>query len=262
MARNSPCRWERTSGISSVERLRFRRLTFTTTPEYNPAWMPDSRHVIFDSRNEAGLVQIMKKAADGAGPSEVIVPAPAGYPNTISGDSRFLVYHTAAQQPIAMLWPLTTGGPVRPLVPVKTPTALFNAETSPDGRWIAYQSSESGRFEIFVRPFPETDKGQWQVSSSGGAYPHWAPGGRELTFIAGGGALSSVAVAVSATFAHELAASLFQAGQYHTDAARNYDVSRDGKRFLFVKNVSAANRPSMVVVSGWIHEVSAKMKSH
>ena len=94
-------------------------------------------------------IKIVRKAADGTGTVDVVVPAPGGYPETVSPDGKFLVYRTATALPNAMLLALNQAAPARPLVPAaKTPNRLYNAEISPDGRWIAYQSDNSGRFEV------------------------------------------------------------------------------------------------------------------
>ena len=146
------------------------RLTFTEGAEYNPVWMPDGRRVIFDA-SEVGGRRILSKAADGTGTTDVVMPAPGGYPDAVSPDGKFLVYHTAGQLPTAMLMSLDRNGPARPLVSTKTPTQTFNAEISPDGHWIAYQSDESGRFEIYVHPFPALEAGRWQISFTGGSHP-------------------------------------------------------------------------------------------
>jgi serine/threonine-protein kinase len=242
--------------IALLEKPVLRQLTFTQTPEFNPIWTRDGRHVVFDSRTSEGLVEITRKLADGTGSVEVVVPAPAGYPNTVSTDGRQLVYHTAGQRPITMLW--SGAAPAQPLVQAPSPTRLFNAEISPDGRWIAYQSDQSGRYLVYVRPFPQVDGGMWEVSKMGGSYPVWARNGRELFFIASTGMLMSVPVSLAPAFAHGPAAPLFPAGQFPVDAARNYDVASDGSRFLFVKNTASVERPSLVVVSNWFREVRSR----
>jgi serine/threonine-protein kinase len=233
-------------------------LTFTQGAEYNPIWTPNGRQVIFDSI-EGGDLQIVRKAADGTGATDVLTPAPGGYPETVSPDGKFLVYHTSTQLPISMLVPLDGSGPARPLVSTNTPAQSFNAEISADGHWIAYQSDQSGRSEIYVHPFPALEAGGWQISTTGGSHPLWARNGRELFFISGEGALISVPISGGRSFTYGAPVQLLRAGQYNVEVARNYDVSVDGTRFLFVKNLSTANRPSLVVVSHWLDEVRAKM---
>ena len=91
----------------------------------------------------------------------MIVPAPAGYPNAVAADGRFLIFHPAAR--VAMLVPLQPRGEARPLLP-NLKGQVSDVEFSPDGRWIAFESNESGRFEVYVRPFPDVNAGRFLVS--------------------------------------------------------------------------------------------------
>ena len=233
------------------------RLTFTKTPEFNPTWTPDSRHVLFDTR-ETGPAQIVRKAADGTGSLDVVLAMP-GYPEAISPDGTLFIYHTASTVPVAMLRPFGKDASSKPLFDTKAPIRIYNVEISPHGRWVAYQSDESGRFEIYVHPFPALDAGRWQITANGGAHPLWSRDGRELFFIDGKGTLISQPVRAGGTFNHGPGTPLFEAGQYFVDTARDYDVTNDGTRFLFVKNVTAVPRPAVVVVANWFDEVRAKM---
>ena len=134
------------------------RLTFTTTPEYNPVWTPDSRHVLFDTR-ETGTTQIVRKAADGSGSLDVVQRMP-GYPEVISPDGKLFIYHTASSTANGDVCSGSARqGPANRSSRRKVPIRVYNAEISPDGRWVAYQSDESGRFEIYVHPFPATGHG-------------------------------------------------------------------------------------------------------
>jgi Tol biopolymer transport system component len=235
----------------------FTRLTFTPGPEYNPAWLPDGRRVIFDA-NEGGVIRILRKAADGTGTTDVAA-ALRGYPETVTPDGKFLVYHTAEQLPMSMVVPLDGSAEARPLVRLTIQAQTLNAEISPDGHWIAYQSDESGRSEIYVHPFPAVDAGRWQISFTGGSHPLWARKGRELFFINGAGVLVSAPISGEQTLTYGKPVELFPAAQYYVEVARNYDVSVDGTRFLFVKSLSTANRPSLMVVSHWLDDVQARM---
>ena len=231
------------------------RLTNETAAQYNPAWTPGGRHVVYDSNDGTG-VQILRRAADGTGTAEVLAPVPAGYPEIVLPDQKGLIYHPAGR--IAMLLPLDPKGPARPLLP-EVKGQISDVELSPNGRWIAYESNESGRFEIYVRPFPEVDGGRWQLSSNGGAHPLWSRNGRELFFIAADGMLTSVPIQPGQTFEHGKPAALFPAGQYYVNVARNYEVAPDGSRFLFIKNAQTEVRPSITVVTNWIDEVQARV---
>jgi tricorn protease-like protein len=137
---------------------------------------------------------------------------------------------------------------------------VSDAEISPDGRWIAYESNDSGRYEVNVRSYPAVDSGRWQVTSDGGMHPLWSRDGGELFFIAADGMMMSARIEPGLTFSHARPIPLFPASQYHVNVARNYDVSPDGKRFLMVKNAqSATTRPAMVIVTRWFDELRAKL---
>jgi serine/threonine-protein kinase len=134
-----------------------------------------------------------------------------------------------------------------------------NAQVSPDGRWLAYESDESGKLEVYVRPFPMVDAGRWQVSTGGGAQPVWARSGREL-FYRSGDAVMSVSIEASSSFVARNPVVLFK-GQYAPSlGGRNYDVSPDGRRFLMLKvasNADAKNIPSarFIVVEDWFEDL-------
>ncbi len=245
----------------NVARQVLTRFTQTSGPEFNPIWTPDGRYLVFDS-NEGSGPRILRKAADGTGAAAVILDVPGGYPETLSPDGKYFVYHATGQLLNARLLPLGNQAPATPLVPAaKPPVQVYNAEISPNGRWIAYQSDERGRFEVFVHPFPAIASGQWQVSVDGGAHPAWARDGRELFYIDAAGTLVSVKIREQPGFGWDPAVPLFAAGSYSVEVARNYDVDANGKRFLFIRNVSTAERPALSVVVNWASEMRQKLQA-
>ncbi len=150
----------------------------------------------------------------------------------------------------------------------RTPTPLLNTEfiernaaLSPDGRWMAYESTESGQEEIYVRPFPDVDAGRWQVSSDGGTWPLWAPDGRELFYV-GPQAMMSVAIDTEPTFGLGRREPLFDKEPYWTrpraGTNRRAAIAPDG-RFLFLKEGGGseddAPPPSIIVVLNWFEEL-------
>jgi serine/threonine-protein kinase len=135
---------------------------------------------------------------------------------------------------------------------------------SPDGRWMAYMSNESGKAEIYVRPFPEVNKGRWQVSTSGGDTPLWSPNGREL-FYRNGDSVMAVAVETGQTFKCGKPESLFR-GTYTSllQDMHTWDISPDGKRFLMMKEVgsngSEAGGPRKInIVLNWFEELKQRV---
>ena len=141
------------------------------------------------------------------------------------------------------------------------------ADFSPNGRYLAYSSRESGRQEIYVRPFPRVDSGRWQVSTAGGTRPAWARSGRELFYLDASNTLTSVLVSTSGpTFSAGKPATVFDTKYVESNPSRHYDVSADGQRFLMIKD-SAAGDPnvaaaSMVVVLNWFEELKHRVPTN
>jgi hypothetical protein len=144
-----------------------------------------------------------------------------------------------------------------------------NAAISPDGRWMAYESSESGQSQVYVRPFPNVAETLHQISTAGGRTPVWAPNGREL-FFANGSSMMSATVQLTPTFSAGNPTKLFNGlpfvldGRFIGGTLRPFDISRDAQRFLMIKEdagSSEGNAPlaSMIVVQNWFEELRAKM---
>ncbi|MCZ6484226.1 MAG: hypothetical protein O6826_00835, partial [Acidobacteria bacterium] len=127
------------------------------------------------------------------------------------------------------------------------------ARISPDGHWIAYESNESGRTEIYVRPFPNVEEGKWQISRDGGTEPVWAPRGQEL-FYRNGEAMMVVSIKTELTFTQGSPVVLFT-GEYTTSGAVvNYDISPDGQRFLMIKEAEGSTG-QINIVQNWFSEL-------
>lgn len=148
---------------------------------------------------------------------------------------------------------------------VQTPFDELNAEVSPSGRWIAYQSDESDRDEIYVRPFPNVGEGRWQVSTGGGTQPLWSRNGQELFYVTPNGeALMSAPVSDTSSFKAGNPTKVVAAQRYLTvlSANRMYDVPPDGRRFVMVKAAESdrVTAPaSMIVVQNWTEELKRRV---
>ena len=142
---------------------------------------------------------------------------------------------------------------------MQTTFAEGTGELSPDGHWLAYQSNESGRNEIFVRPFPTVDAGRWTISTSGGSSPVWERRGTELFYLDGTGAMTRVPIQTAPTFSPGTPTRLFDTRYYAAEAVRTYDVSLDGQRFLMIKAAGTDQAPRMVVVLNWLEELKARL---
>ena len=159
------------------------RFTFNPGSDNAPAWSSDGQRVVFRS-NRNGAYDLFEKPASGAGDEQPLLATPdtkIAYDS--SADGRFLLYGTLNARTGADILALPLTGDRKPFPVVQTSFAEDSAQFSPDGQWIAYESNESGRFEIYAQAFP-TANGKWQVSTGGGTYPRWHPGGKELFYVA------------------------------------------------------------------------------
>ena len=158
--------------------------------------------------------------------------------------------------------------PGRDTIPIPLLTGPFweqGAALSPNGKWLAYASNESGQDEIFVRPFPNTGAGRWQISTRGGSAAQWAHSGRELFFIAPSGDLMVVAITPGPTFAPGEPRPLIPLGTggfWGSSIVPYYDLTPDDKRFMMVRLAAVNQAPGagqLVVVDNWSTELKAKM---
>jgi Tol biopolymer transport system component len=148
-----------------------------------PRWTSDGRR-ISRTGGVAGGFDIQRRAADGSSEAQLLLGGErTRYADTWSRDGKFLVFHDAHPTYRNDIWMKPAGGDPAPLV--ATPAHEYAASLSPDDRWLAYMSDESGRMEVYVRPFPNVGDGKWLISTGGGANPVWSPTGRELFYMSG-----------------------------------------------------------------------------
>jgi serine/threonine-protein kinase len=232
--------------VWDVVRLTLTRLTFNRGLDTYPVWTPDGRRLLFASDRD-GARNLYAQAADGTGAVERLTTIPNTQNATaITPDGTRLLFTEAVPQTNDDVMQVTVTGThtVTPLV--HTPAFERNGIVSPDGRWLAYDANDSGSFEIYVRPYPDVTSGRWQVSTGGGERSLWSRDGRELFYVSPTGALMSVGVERAASWAATTPTMLLRDGSVMTpgnNLGRNYDISRDGQRFLVVKPVNASNAP-------------------
>ncbi len=245
------------------------RLTLDRNEDSSPVWTPDGKRIAFFSHRE--IPRVAWKAADGTGTAEIPdfenqPPNRDFYPCSWSKDGKILVLQETflgSGYDIGML-SVEGNRKWKPLLQEKH--AEFQPKISPDGRWMAYTSDESGRNEIYVRPFPEIDKGKWNISTSGGDSPIWSPDGREL-FFRNGDSIITALVETDPVFKPGKSETLFRGtyvGLYGMDTYP-WDISRDGKRFLMMKEIGAAlpaeggPRPKINIVLNWFEELKQRV---
>jgi eukaryotic-like serine/threonine-protein kinase len=225
-----------------------------------PLWTTDGKRIVYtSSRQNALLGDLYWRAADGTGEVEKLASSPSRglYPFSWSKDGKTL-----------LLWELT-------LNPIQTDIGMLSMEgdhtrkpllqekynelspqISPDGRWMAYASGESGKTEVYVRPFPDVNEGKWPISTNGGDSPLWSPDGRELYYHTRD-AVMAVRVETRPVFRPEKPKVLFR-GAYFSwiSGLTPWDISPDGKRFLMLKEAPSSAKPAAAEASGKINIVA------
>ena len=246
------------------------RLTFDSGIDRAPILSPDGKRVFFTSQrdgvNSGG--NLFVQATDGTGTAVRLTTSPdTEYPNSISPDGTRIVFRQDSRTSKSDLMLLTLGGGKGRVTPlVQTMFNERNGEIAPDGRWLAYESDESGQYQVYVRPFPQVDGGRWQVSPAGGTRPVWARNGRELFYLNATQQLMAVAVQTTPTFSAGNPVKLFDTSYATPNTGVTYDVSPDGQRFLVIKEnaatdakASGAPSPSLVFVLNWFGELKQRV---
>jgi serine/threonine protein kinase/Tol biopolymer transport system component len=250
--------------VTDVARAVTTRFTFDPAAEYSPVWSPDGTQVVFRSVNRKGFgpSDLFIKPSNGATDERPLLASPQPKtPLDWSRDGRFLLYSAQDPKTLSDLWALPlSGDATKPFPVLQTSFDETQGQFSPDGRWLTYTSNESGRDEVYVRPFPEAG-GKWQVSTSGGSQPRWRPDGQEIFYLASDAKLMAVPVAAAtqartmtvgapvALFATRLAngAAISLTG-YASRAL--YAVGRDG-RFLMNVTIEPDHPSPIVIVQNW-----------
>jgi serine/threonine-protein kinase len=230
------------------------RLTFGGGSNRRPTWSPDGTRLLFIS-DRTGRDAVWSQRADGVGTATTVVQAEMSIFEALwSPDGKWLVYRTDDDAGAGRgdIFGIRLQGDTTPVPFVATPAEETGPAISHDSRWLAYAADETGRKEIYVRPFPNTDDGKWLVSSNGGSEPAWSRSGRELFYRDGGGNLIAVSFAVSGgSFDVVEQTPLFGAQTYWAqDDHRWYDVTPDGQRFIMIDPGFAGGSTNLVKVTG------------
>ena len=255
--------------IWDVVRETMMRLTLDEGPSYaNPLWTLDGKRIVYtlNRENVFGMGDIYWKAADGTGEAQKLASSPGRglFPWSWSRDGKTLAVWEFTLSPMRNDIGLLSmeGDHVRkPLLQEKY--SEEDPQISHDGRWMAYSSNESGKFEVYVRPFPNVNKGKWQVSTSGGNSPLWSPDDRALFYRSGDAAMAAP-VETEPTFKLGKPTVLFRGsfpGRPGLDLPdfAYWDISPDGKRFLMLKKPTAEAPRKINIVVNWFEELKQRV---
>jgi len=250
--------------IKQLDRGPVTRLSFGGG-DRRPVWSPDGRMVAF-IRDTGGTSVVTARYADGSRPDTMLARLDRQVQEVDwSHDGKWLVMRTDnGNAGAGDLVGKRLQGDTTPVVLVASSFTELHPAVSPDGRWLAYTSNESGNNEVYVRPFPNTNDGRWQVSTAGGRAPRWSRDGKELFFVDRGGTMVSAPVASGATFSVGALRSLFSTTGFALDDFHQaYDVAPDGRTFIIAAplQLTATTRPpQMVRVDHWFKDLEARVR--
>jgi len=242
-----------------------KQITFSKYDNGSPIWSPDGSHIFFSGKREH--YSIYRVDSRGAKPEEPILDTGTDtWPLSVSPDGRFLAYGEGVGigKIRSRIWVYSLNGKGQPFRLLPGEAVEGDAEFSPDGHWIAYTSNESGRDEVYVVPFAESQssvetesslsKGKWQISNSGGRTPKWNQNNKELFYLAQDNTLTQVTLSIrGSAFAFKTGRALFKANPSFYSLA--YDVSPDGNRFI-INTAPQEKTAPITVVENWLSDFS------
>jgi Tol biopolymer transport system component len=233
------------------------RFTFEGDRNFDPVWTPDGKRIAFNS-NKEGQQNVFWQLADGSGGLERLTTSDYN-PISWSPDGQLLAFIEVNPTTQWDIWVLRLSDrKAQPFLRTRFNEAA--PRFSPDGRWLAYNSDESGRYEVYVQPYPGPG-GKWQISTEGGTEPVWNPNGREL-FYRSGDKMMVVDIATQPGFAAGRPRKLFEGryGDTPIPGTNQYDVSADGQRFLMTKEIEQSSSATQInVVLNWFEELKQKV---
>jgi serine/threonine-protein kinase len=238
----------------------FSRITFGDTGFTRPSWTPDGSQVLFlGDRGDGGGVA-MQRRADGIGTAaRLISPAHAFGQALESADGQWLILRSIiGEVGNGDIFAAHVGDTA--LVPlVRSPARETTPALSPDGKWLAYSSDESGTFEVYVRPYPNVSAARWQVSTAGGSAPLWAHNGKEMFFKNNKGDLVAAQIRTTPTFSVGEQRPLFSLQPFTSvGAVPFYSVAPDDKRFVMARETVAGESGLLVVSEHWFEELKSR----
>jgi Tol biopolymer transport system component len=250
--------------VKQLDRGPFTRLSFKGE-DRRPAWSPDGRLVAF-IRDTGNGGNVYARLVDGSGTDRLLARIDRPVQEVAwSGDGQWLVLRTDnGAAGAGDLVGIRVGGDTAAVPMVATEFSEYHPAVSRDGRWLAYSSNESGVLEVYVRPFPGTSGGRWQVSNGGGAQPRWSADGRELFYLDAGGRVVAAQVRTVPGFAVLGMQPLFETSTMLLDGFhQSYEVTPDGRSFMFLRphvTRQSAGTTRLVVVEHWLSELRERLR--
>ena len=226
------------------------RFTLNALVNLDPVWSPDNNHITFFS--DGGAVDgVHRKATNGAEQDEVLEGSrPILVPTDWSSDGRYIIERTGFDAKTAAIWVLPLFGDKKPFPYLQTDANESWARLSPNGHWLAYQSDETKRNEIYVGTFPQPGE-KLQISANGGSYPVWSRDGKELYYMAKDTTMMAVEVKAGPNFDAGVPKPLFKTHAVETNYGPSYDVNGDGRFLILVPPEQGGGTAPINVVINW-----------
>jgi Tol biopolymer transport system component len=249
--------------IKRLDRSPGIKLTVGTKDNFMPAWTPDGESVTFSSKSAKGAIDLWTQRANGS--AQAVMQFHHGKSNLYdarwSPDTKWLIFQTDGESPgSGDILAIRPGIDTAPVPVVASSFTEICPAVSPNGQWLAYASNETGEYEIYVVPFPNTGPAKWAISAGGGTEPVWSHRGSELFYRDASGNLVAVEVHTSPTFSLGRAKILFPAAKF-TSLPFNaqYAVAPDDRRFLMIRPLETST-PKLIVVENWFEELKKSRK--
>jgi len=223
----------------------FSRVTFDSGNDRDPVFSPDGRQIVF-TNDRLGMPHIYRKMI-GGGPEELLYRGPDREATEAWLKDGSILYGNLRGRKYFLLRPGETGDPK---LIYQSEYSVDEPAISPDGKWVAYGSDESGRFEAYIARFPQWDERQ-QISTDGGMQPHWRQDGREIVYVAQDGRMMSVGVKAGASIEALPPVLLFNSNLRPNGVIEQWTMSHDGSKFYVLSNIQEGEKPITVVVN-WL----------
>jgi Tol biopolymer transport system component/tRNA A-37 threonylcarbamoyl transferase component Bud32 len=231
------------------------RFTFSEARDSNPIWSPDGQRIAFASDRD-GAKGLYVKSTGGATPEELLLKNESPiFPSDWSSDGKYIVYTEEHPKTKADIWVVPVSGERKPVAAVQTPFAESGGQLSPDGRWIAYESTESGTFEVYVQSFPAAGN-KWKISSNGGYRPQWRRNGKELFY-------SMIPNVMYVEITAQKPPHQFEVGipqlAVRSRTTGSFGVTPDGQRFIVNgREANSAESSTLTVILNWAAALGAR----
>jgi Tol biopolymer transport system component len=237
------------------------RVTVAEGNDWFPVWTPSGRQIVFGSWRAGRFSNLYMLDLDSGSTERLTDSADMQLPTSITADGTTVIFHSFTKS----LQALRQDAGREPITLVETPGEERNGELSPDGRWLAYEGESTsipGQLDVYVRPFPDVNRGLWQVTRDGGTFPVWSRNGRELFYVRLDGTMVAVPVEASGAVWNGGSPTELFRGPYafrEGSLGRQYDVAPNG-RFLMLKRDAAAEAPHFIVVQNWVGELARQVR--